>query len=125
MSTGDLLFIFAFIVLPTIILVSCIWTLLLIRAGVLLPARRAATYDAATQNGHACQIRPIDLHGTGDVRFREVGRRREGDNRYFVVMELLTQPCGIRQPFGMGIASWGSDRRRGKRRSWYSYEANE
>lgn len=50
MSTGDLLFIFAFIVLPTIILVSCIWTLLLIRAGVLLPARRAATYDAATQN---------------------------------------------------------------------------
>lgn len=40
MSTGDLLFIFAFIVLPTIILVSCIWTLLLIRAGVLLPERR-------------------------------------------------------------------------------------
>lgn len=42
MSTGDLLFIFAFIILPTIILVSCIWTLLLIRAGVLLPARRIA-----------------------------------------------------------------------------------
>ncbi|MCO5177895.1 MAG: hypothetical protein M9890_13140 [Thermomicrobiales bacterium] len=39
MSTGDLLFIFAFIVLPTIILVSCIWTLLLIRAGVLLRDR--------------------------------------------------------------------------------------
>ncbi|HMM40275.1 MAG TPA: hypothetical protein PKA95_00060 [Thermomicrobiales bacterium] len=45
MSTGDLLFIFAFIVLPTIILVSCIWTLLLIRAGVLLPARRAVVND--------------------------------------------------------------------------------
>ena len=46
MSTGDLLVIFAFIVLPTIILVSCIWTLLLIRAGVLLPTRRVVTNDA-------------------------------------------------------------------------------
>lgn len=50
MSTGDLLFIFAFIVLPTIILVSCIWTLLLIRAGVLLPARRFVLSDADAQS---------------------------------------------------------------------------
>jgi hypothetical protein len=40
MSSGDLLFIFSFIVLPTIILVSCIWALWLIRAGALLPPRR-------------------------------------------------------------------------------------
>jgi hypothetical protein len=48
MSSGDLLFIFSFIVLPTIILVSCIWALWLIRAGTLLSPRRVRP-DAVTE----------------------------------------------------------------------------
>lgn len=41
MSGGDLLFIVAFIILPTAVLVSCIWALILLRRGVLLPERPA------------------------------------------------------------------------------------
>lgn len=39
MSGGDFLFIFSFIILPTAILVSAVWALIAIRAGVLLPPR--------------------------------------------------------------------------------------
>jgi len=49
MAGGDLLFIFAFIILPTAVLVSCIWALILLRKGVLLPERPAppGQYDLA------------------------------------------------------------------------------
>src|SRR5688500_15393077 len=40
MAGGDLLFIVAFIILPTVVLVSCVWSLVLIKKGVLLPERR-------------------------------------------------------------------------------------
>jgi hypothetical protein len=48
MSGGDFLFIFSFLILPTIILVSCIWLYILLRKGVLLPpARQMLVEDAA------------------------------------------------------------------------------
>jgi hypothetical protein len=48
LSGGDIAFIAAFIVLPTFILASCIWALIAIRAGVLLPERaRLAPADDA------------------------------------------------------------------------------
>lgn len=45
MAGGDLLYIFAFIILPTAVLVSCIWALLLLRKGVLLPVRPTSQHD--------------------------------------------------------------------------------
>jgi hypothetical protein len=39
LSGGDIAFIAAFIVLPTLILASCIWAIIAIRAGALLPQR--------------------------------------------------------------------------------------
>ena len=39
MAGGDLLYIFAFIILPTAVLVSCIWALVMLRKGALLPVR--------------------------------------------------------------------------------------
>jgi hypothetical protein len=39
MAGGDLLYIFAFIILPTAVLVSCIWALIMLRNGRLLPQR--------------------------------------------------------------------------------------
>jgi hypothetical protein len=45
MAGGDLLYIFAFIILPTAVLVSCIWALIMLRKGVLLPERRAVARD--------------------------------------------------------------------------------
>lgn len=41
LSGGDIAFIAAFIVLPTFVLASCIWAIIAIRAGVLLPQRSA------------------------------------------------------------------------------------
>lgn len=64
MSTGDLLFVFAFIVLPTVILVSCIWTLLLIRAGVLLPARRVVVADSGPPMEDTSARQPDDVETT-------------------------------------------------------------
>jgi hypothetical protein len=46
MSSGDLLFIFTFLILPTIILVSCIWLYILLRKGVLLPPARMIQVSA-------------------------------------------------------------------------------
>ncbi|MGH9174557.1 MAG: hypothetical protein ACRD1H_09370 [Vicinamibacterales bacterium] len=40
MAGGDLLFFVAFIIFPTVVLVSCVWSLVLIKKGVLLPERR-------------------------------------------------------------------------------------
>ena len=45
MAGGDLLYIFAFIILPTAVLVSCIWALIMLRKGVLLPERPAVVRD--------------------------------------------------------------------------------
>ncbi len=45
MAGGDLLYIFAFIILPTAVLVSCIWALILLRRGVLLPPRPVPERD--------------------------------------------------------------------------------
>lgn len=45
MAGGDLLYIFAFIILPTGVLVSCIWALIMLRKGVLLPERPAAARE--------------------------------------------------------------------------------
>jgi hypothetical protein len=45
MAGGDLLYIFAFIILPTAVLVSCIWALIMLRKGVLLPERPAVMRD--------------------------------------------------------------------------------
>jgi hypothetical protein len=46
MSGGDLLFIVSFIILPTVILVSCVWLLVLIHKGVVLPPRRYVRREA-------------------------------------------------------------------------------
>ena len=51
-----MLYIVAFIILPTAVLVSCIWALILLRKGALLPARRADAHDISqkiTQDGDA------------------------------------------------------------------------
>jgi hypothetical protein len=45
MAGGDLLYIFAFIILPTAVLVSCIWALIMLRNGRLLPQRPAPPAD--------------------------------------------------------------------------------
>jgi hypothetical protein len=45
MAGGDLLYIFAFIILPTAVLVSCIWALIMLRKGVLLPERPVVTRE--------------------------------------------------------------------------------
>ncbi|HEX5165657.1 MAG TPA: hypothetical protein VFV93_09700 [Thermomicrobiales bacterium] len=50
MAGGDLLYIGAFIILPTAVLVSCIWALLLLRNGRLLPPRPVARYEMAGED---------------------------------------------------------------------------
>lgn len=45
MAGGDFLYIFAFIILPTAVLVSCIWALILLRKGALLPERPVRQYN--------------------------------------------------------------------------------
>jgi hypothetical protein len=50
MAGGDLLYIVAFIILPTAVLVSCIWALVLLRNGRLLPARPVARYKLAGED---------------------------------------------------------------------------
>jgi len=50
MSGGDLLYIFAFIILPTAVLVACIWALILLRRGALLPARSAAAHELSDEH---------------------------------------------------------------------------
>ena len=64
MSGGDFLFIFSFIVLPTAILVSAIWALVALRAGVLLPPR--PTMDLDEQYGASDE--PVDERVSTDQR---------------------------------------------------------
>jgi hypothetical protein len=52
MAGGDLLFIVSFIILPTAIVVSCVWALILIKKGVLLPDRRLPV-EAAPEDSEA------------------------------------------------------------------------
>ena len=68
MSGGDFLFIFSFIVLPTAILVSAIWALIALRAGVLLPPR--PTMDLDEQYGASDE--PVDERVSTDQRRPEV-----------------------------------------------------
>ena len=63
MAGGDLLYILAFIILPTAVLVSCIWALILLRKGVLLPVRRAPVHDPA---GIASDERTAAVEETGE-----------------------------------------------------------
>jgi len=51
MSGGDLLFIFSFLILPTVILVSCIWLYILLRKGILLPPARHAWVESDADVG--------------------------------------------------------------------------
>lgn len=76
MSGGDLLFIFAFIVLPTALLVSCLWLYVLLRRGMLLP-RRALPADGSVATdaggetvGHIATAPPpaTDAHAPASER---------------------------------------------------------
>jgi hypothetical protein len=59
MSGGDFLFYFTFFILPTGILVSSIWTYVLLRKGVLLPPRRPeSVYQPSAEHDEDLLIEP-------------------------------------------------------------------
>jgi hypothetical protein len=69
MAGGDLLYIVAFIILPTAVLVSCIWALALLRSGRLLPARPVARYELASDEDLAdddLEDQPSPTEETGE-----------------------------------------------------------
>ncbi len=67
MAGGDLLYIFAFIILPTAVLVSCIWALIMLRNGALLPPRHvvAREVDPADEDADAAltEMNPVEETG--------------------------------------------------------------
>lgn len=52
MTAGDILFIVSFIILPTAIIVSCIWALVLIRRGVLFANQPPRSASQARESGY-------------------------------------------------------------------------